>query len=70
KVAIFDFDVHHGNGTEDIFSDNPSVMLCSSFQYPFYPYSGADTRSDHIINLPLPAGTDGDAYRQAVEARL
>jgi acetoin utilization deacetylase AcuC-like enzyme len=70
KVAIFDFDVHHGNGTEDMFSDNPAVMLCSSFQYPFYPYSGADTRSEHIINLPLPAGTDGKAYRTAVEERL
>ena len=67
KIAIVDFDVHHGNGTEDIFRDNPAVMLCSSFQHPFYPYSGADTRSDHIINLPLPAGTDGHAYRNAVE---
>ena len=70
RVAIFDFDVHHGNGTEEIFSDNPAVMLCSSFQYPFYPYSGADTRSDHIINLPLPAGTDGAAYKKAVEEHL
>jgi acetoin utilization deacetylase AcuC-like enzyme len=67
KIAIIDFDVHHGNGTEDIFKDNPAVMLCSSFQHPFYPYSGADTLSDHIINLPLPAGTDGHAYRNAVE---
>ena len=67
KVAIVDFDVHHGNGTEDIFQNNPSVMLCSSFQHPFYPYSGGSTRSDHIINLPLPAGTDGHAFRNAVE---
>jgi acetoin utilization deacetylase AcuC-like enzyme len=70
RVAIFDFDVHHGNGTEEIFTGNPAVMLCSSFQYPFYPYSGAETRSDHIINLPLPAGTDGTAYRKAVEQTL
>jgi acetoin utilization deacetylase AcuC-like enzyme len=70
KIAIVDFDVHHGNGTEDIFKDNPSVMLCSSFQHPFYPHSGADTLSDHIINLPLPAGTDGHAYRNAVEMRF
>ena len=67
RVAIVDFDVHHGNGTEDIFKDNTGVMLCSSFQHPFYPYSGATTVSDHIINLPLPAGTDGHAFRNAVE---
>jgi len=65
KVAIVDFDVHHGNGTEDIFRDNPEVMLCSTFQHPFYPYSGTDTRSDHIINVPLPAGTDGKVFREA-----
>jgi acetoin utilization deacetylase AcuC-like enzyme len=70
KVAIVDFDVHHGNGTEDIFSDNPSVMLCSSFQHPFYPWSGAETESDHIINVPLPAGTDGRGFRAAYERRI
>ncbi len=69
KVAIVDFDVHHGNGTEDIFRDNPAVMLCSTFQHPFYPYSGADTRSDHIINVPLPAGTDGKTFREAFTSR-
>lgn len=69
RVAIVDFDVHHGNGTEDIFRDEPRVLLLSSFQHPFYPGSGADTRSDHILNLPLPAGTDGPAYRRQVEAR-
>lgn len=57
KVAIVDFDVHHGNGTEDIFHHDPSVLYCSSFQHPFYPGSGANTRSDHIVNIPLPAGT-------------
>jgi acetoin utilization deacetylase AcuC-like enzyme len=65
RVAIVDFDVHHGNGTEDIFRDDPRVMLCSTFQHPFYPYSGAGTASEHIINLPLPAGTTGAAYREA-----
>jgi len=67
KVAIIDFDVHHGNGTEDIFRDEPRVLLCSSFQHPFYPNSGADTDLPHILNLPLPAGTDGQAFRKAVE---
>jgi acetoin utilization deacetylase AcuC-like enzyme len=67
RAAIIDFDVHHGDGTEDIFQDNPQVMLCSSFQHPFYPYKGADSRSANIVNLPLPAGTDGKKYREAVE---
>ena len=65
RVAVVDFDVHHGNGTEAIFRDDPRVMLCSSFQHPFYPHSGADTVSSHIIPLPLPAYTDGAAYRAA-----
>jgi len=70
RVAIVDFDVHHGNGTEDIFQADERVLLCSTFQHPFYPYSGADTVSDHIINVPLPAGTTGRAYRAAFEARI
>jgi acetoin utilization deacetylase AcuC-like enzyme len=66
RVAIADFDVHHGNGTEEIFTDEPRVMLCSTFQHPFYPGSGADTVSDHIINVPLPAGTTGENFREAI----
>jgi acetoin utilization deacetylase AcuC-like enzyme len=68
RVAIVDFDVHHGNGTEDIFRNDPRVMLCSTFQHPFYPFCGADTASEHIVNLPLPAGTTGKAYREAFSA--
>ena len=70
RVAIVDFDVHHGNGTEDIFANQPRVMLCSTFQHPFYPHCGADTVSDHIVNVPLPAGTAGGAYREAFSARV
>jgi acetoin utilization deacetylase AcuC-like enzyme len=66
RVAIVDFDVHHGNGTENIFSGNDMVLFCSSFQHPFYPGSGFDTEATNIINLPLPAGTDGSAFRTAV----
>ena len=66
KVAILDFDVHHGNGTEAIFTNDPRVMLCSTFEHPFYPYSGADTVSDHIINVPLAAYAAGDIFRAAV----
>ena len=67
RVAIIDFDVHHGDGTEDIFRDNPAVMLCSTFQHPLYPGRGADSRSDRMINVPLPAYTGSQAFRQAVE---
>jgi acetoin utilization deacetylase AcuC-like enzyme len=66
RVAIADFDVHHGNGTEDIFRIDPRVMLCSTFQHPFYPYCGADSSNDHIINVPLKAGTSGVEFRTAV----
>ncbi len=69
RLAIVDFDVHHGNGTEDIFRDEPRVLFCSSFQHPFYPGTGADTVSDHIINIPLPAGTGGREFREAVRLK-
>lgn len=66
RVAIADFDVHHGNGTEEIFHDDPRVMLCSTFRHPYYPYSGADTGNDHIVNVPLPSGSTGKDFRTAV----
>lgn len=66
RIAIADFDVHHGNGTEEIFHNDPRVMLCSTFQHPYYPYRGAGTGNEHIINVPLPAGTGGAAFREAV----
>lgn len=69
RVAILDFDVHHCNGTEDIFRHDERVLLCSSFQHPFYPFKGADTISSHIINTPLPAGSGGKELRAAVEGR-
>jgi len=69
RVAIADFDVHHGNGTEDIFHDDARVMLCSTFRHPYYPYCGADSGNDHIINVPLPAGTSGEEFRAAVTDR-
>ena len=66
RVAIADFDVHHGNGTEDIFTEDSRVMLCSTFQHPFYPHSGVLTGNEHIINVPLPAATNGVGFRAAV----
>jgi acetoin utilization deacetylase AcuC-like enzyme len=69
RVAVIDFDVHHGNGTEDIFRDDPRVMMASIFQHPFYPYSGTDNSAPHMINVPVPAGTRGDAFREIVSAQ-
>ena len=70
RVAIIDFDVHHGDGTEDIFKDNPNVMLCSTFQHPFYPHRGADTRSKNMINLPLPAKANGEDFKKVFIAEI
>jgi acetoin utilization deacetylase AcuC-like enzyme len=67
RVAVVDFDVHHGNGTEDIFSGDPQVLMVGTFQHPFYPYSGTEHVASNMINVPLPAGADGRALRVAVE---
>ncbi|MFW2571190.1 histone deacetylase family protein [Legionella sp. 29fVS95] len=66
RIAIVDFDVHHGNGTENIFQAEPRVLYCSSFEHPFYPFSGAETRNQHILNIPLAAGTTGEQFRAKV----
>lgn len=66
RIAILDFDVHHGNGTEDAFGDDAHVLLCSSFQHPFYPHCGADNQHHNCINVPLPAGTNGINFQQAI----
>ena len=67
RVAVVDFDVHHGNGTEDIFREDERVLMVSTFQHPFYPYSGIEGRSERMVNVPLPAYTDGQGFRAAVE---
>lgn len=67
RVAIVDFDVHHGNGTQDIFQNNKNVMLCSSFQHPFYPGYEPEMDNEHIICVPLEAGMGGQAFRDKVE---
>jgi len=69
RVAIADFDVHHGNGTENIFHDEPRVLMCSIFQHPFYPYCGADSGNEHMINVPLAAGSGSEEFRTAVTSR-
>ncbi|MBT8421046.1 MAG: histone deacetylase family protein [Gammaproteobacteria bacterium] len=66
RVAIVDFDVHHGNGTEDIFESNKKVMVCSAYQHPFFPYSGRPTVAGRLINVELPSGTTGKEFRDAI----
>lgn len=67
RVAIVDFDVHHGNGTDEIFADDERVLMVSTFQHPFYPYSGTEGRSERMVNIPLPAYSGGAEFRLAVE---
>ena len=69
RIAILDFDVHHGNGTEDIFVDDQRVLLCSTFQHPLYPYKAGASRPAHLVNVPLPAGTSGAGFREAITRR-
>jgi acetoin utilization deacetylase AcuC-like enzyme len=67
RVAIVDFDVHHGNGTQNIFLQDDRVLFCSSFQHPFYPLTDIENPPNHIINIPLPAGTTSRTFRAEVE---
>ena len=66
RVAIVDFDVHHGNGTEDCFTGDQRVLMVSTFQHPFYPYSGTDSRAPNMLNVPLGRGADGEEFRTVV----
>jgi acetoin utilization deacetylase AcuC-like enzyme len=66
RVAIVDFDVHHGNGTEDIFEGDEHVLMASTFQHPFYPYSGTESPASNMVNVPLPAGAGSKQFRDAV----
>ncbi|MBL4786486.1 MAG: histone deacetylase family protein [Cohaesibacteraceae bacterium] len=75
RVAIFDFDVHHGNGTQEIFWSDPDVLYCSTHNWPFYPGTGAldETGADglnNIVNAPLSVGSQGFHFRDAVENRV
>jgi len=68
RVAIVDFDVHHGNGTEDIIANDERVLMVSFFQHPLYPYSGAVPKGTNMINVPVPPYTRGDEVRDMIEA--
>ncbi|MCL6415900.1 histone deacetylase family protein [Aestuariirhabdus sp. Z084] len=67
RVAIVDFDVHHGNGTEDIFRDDPRVLFCSLFQHPFFPHTDPHSDRENILKLPMSSGTGGAELRMAVD---
>ena len=70
KIAIIDFDVHHGNGTQNIFYDNKKVLYISTHQFPYYPGSGTEQekgKHNNIFNIPLPAGTTSEEYLNAYE---
>jgi acetoin utilization deacetylase AcuC-like enzyme len=73
RVAIVDWDVHHGNGTQEIFWSDPSVLFCSTHQMPLYPGTGATSECgehDTIVNTPLRAGDGGDIFREAFEVAI
>jgi acetoin utilization deacetylase AcuC-like enzyme len=67
-VAIIDFDVHHGNGTEDIIAGDDRVLMCSFFQHPLYPYSGEVPKGINMVNVPIPPYTKGGEVREIIEA--
>lgn len=67
RVAIIDFDVHHGNGTEDVFAGDERVLMVSTFQHPFYPYSGTEHPAPNMVNVPMRAGSGGQQFREVVE---
>ena len=73
KVAIIDFDVHHGNGTQDIIYDNENVFFISTHQYPYYPGTGSEKEKgkyNNVCNIPLPAGTNSEEYLNALDFAL
>ncbi|WP_445730609.1 histone deacetylase family protein [Methylocystis sp. IM2] len=73
RVAIVDFDVHHGNGTQDIFWSDDSVLFCSTHQAPFYPGTGGYNETgehDTVVNAPLRAGSTGDVFQEALAERI
>lgn len=67
RVAIIDFDVHQGNGTVDIVGGDERILMCSTFQHPFFPHSHVYRQADNIVNVPVPAGCGSEEYRKLIE---
>jgi acetoin utilization deacetylase AcuC-like enzyme len=68
RVAIVDFDVHHGNGTEDIVAGDERILMVSFYQHPFYPQGGSRSKASNLVNMPVPAHTQGPVIRELIEA--
>ena len=66
RIALIDFDVHHGNGSEDIFRDDDRVLMCSIFEQGIYPFSGENLPDQNMINIGLPSRSKSDVFREAV----
>lgn len=69
RVAVVDFDVHHGNGTEDILAGDPRALMVGLFEHPLYPFSGVPPKGDNMLNLPLPAHTGSQEIREHIRAQ-
>lgn len=70
RIAIIDFDVHHGNGTEDIITGDKSILYCSSYQHPFFPHTVVDQKKANCVHCPLPAGTNSDDFRSTYSEKI
>jgi acetoin utilization deacetylase AcuC-like enzyme len=68
RIAVIDFDVHHGNGTQNIFQNDTGVLYCSSFEHPFYPGYEPEMDNEHILSVPLEAGTKGELFRDKIQS--
>jgi acetoin utilization deacetylase AcuC-like enzyme len=68
RVALVDFDVHHGNGSEDILHDDPRVLMCSTFEMDLYPFCGHEPLGPNMVNVPLPPRSGGEAFRAAIDS--
>ena len=68
RIALIDFDVHHGNGSEDIFHDDERVLMCSIFEQGIYPFSGDQPKGPNMVNVGLPSRSKSEQFREAVEA--
>ena len=69
RIALIDFDVHHGNGSEDIFHDDDRVLMCSIFEQGIYPFSGEEPKGPNMVNVGLPSYSKGDKFREVVEEK-
>lgn len=68
RIAVVDFDVHHGNGTEDVLQDDARILFCSSYQHPFYPFNVPENSHSNVVHMPMHAGTSSDEFRDGIQS--